>query len=258
MLQPSSCYPLRRRPVQGYPADAVGRYPLLLHHTSEELRASLAAAPHLSMVRPDRLLGQQRGRLQVILLTEDWYAAHQAAVHLATLECLERGEYTPGELTALSAPAVAQWGTEPWRDAAGLILPAEAPELPQQLQDLLWDPSWRKTGIFLTVSSQSVDRIWLEDLQFLYGFQLCRVMAPDTAYLCRVMTDLAADLELELREVDVPRVVERLRQCRGSRFCERDLEALLLWCIQRQDVLSSPLRTAELLYRFDRPWQERR
>lgn len=71
-------------------------------------------------------------------------------------------------------------------------------------------------GIFLTVSSRSVDHAWLEDLQFLYGFQLCRVRVPDTDYLCQMMADLAEDLRLDLREVDVPQVVEQVKRCRSG------------------------------------------
>lgn len=261
-------YPIQMWCCPGVPAEQAAWYRLPGHRTEEELLDSLSAAPHLSMVRPHRLLEQCRGRLQVILLTEDWYAARQTAVHLAALAWKRRMEELeePREpvLAAFSfvGPALGKQEGLPASPAA-LLLDAPEGHRPteeekRRAEELLLGPAWSGADCFLALRPEQVDEAWVEELRFCAGYQVCRVGRPEQEYLCRVLRVLGAELGLELREVDLDRVVDHLRDYRGRAFCEKDLERLLLWCVQRQNVLTQPLRTADLLFRPVRyRWNQR-
>ena len=253
---------VQRGRYPGFRLEEAVWYRLLYWRSEEALTASLAAAPHLSQVRPLRLLEQARGSLQVILLTEDRYAARQTAVHLATLACkrwsgdVEPADTCEGPVLAVVTAAGLDRGLPaglPHRPGALLLEAPEGRPLTEtdkrRMEEALFDAHGSGAHCFLSLMPEQVDEAWVEELRFCAGYQVCRVGRPEQEYLCRVLRVLGAELGLELREVDLDRVVNHLRSYRGRAFCEEDLERLLLWCVQRQNVLTQPLRTADLLFR---------
>lgn len=103
-----------------------------------------------------------------------------------------------------------------------------------------------QTDIFLTLRQGQIDREYLEELRFRYGFQVCHVDFPDRDYLCRQLRWMAEELAPIRKDADLDHVVASLQRYRGDRFTELDLEMLIIDAIQRG--AKAPLSEKDLIF----------
>ncbi|MCI8399190.1 MAG: AAA family ATPase [Oscillibacter sp.] len=112
----------------------------------------------------------------------------------------------------------------------------------------------KETNVFFALQPGQVDLELLEELRFTWGFQVCRVGRPTQDYLRRFLLQSAGDLLITIDPLtDLDQVIAHTRRLRGGAFCEKDLESLLHWAVQRRAPL--PLTGKDLMFR---PYQPKR
>ena len=105
----------------------------------------------------------------------------------------------------------------------------------------------RQADRFLALRPEQVDLELLEELRFHQGFHVVRLGRPDQAYLRRFLQVMAQELMMPISSsVDLDQVIAGVRRYRGSAFSEQDLEALLMWAVQRQ--AAPPLQLKDLQF----------
>lgn len=125
--------------------------------------------------------------------------------------------------------------------------PVLTPGVLEQVEGLAHRESDKPLDVFIALRESQMDLELVEELRFTHGFQVFRVGRPDQAYLCRFLRCCGEDLLNPIDDLaDLDRVVAHTRRLRGDRFCELDLESLVLWAIQRH--VPPPLQTKDLLF----------
>ena len=149
------------------------------------------------------------------------------------------GQGSPAlSLPSLAAPAalIAAGG--------GTVL---TPAVLEQVKALDLRSASEPLDLLIALKSTQMDPELLEELRFTCGFQVARVGRPDQDYYRRFLRACGEDLGHPIDALaDLDRVIAYTRRLRGDRFCELDLERLILWAVQRRAQL--PLRTRDLLF----------
>lgn len=296
-----TCCPAHVRALPNISLEDMGYVSLLENKEPSQLIRSFQAAPQFSKVPLSKLFQQRRGSLRVIFLTESDYCACQAALYLASLADLERGQLAESkdsndfwESTGLQSLIDDSEEEKPLQKALTLVSPKlldpslrgeekrqgvavvrsvgeervdlsrldtpailiSAPAGPVLTRQVLQRLDCGEKDLFIALRPEQINLELLEELRFSYGFHVCRIGRPDQEYLCQVLRDTIDDLvnplgtkknlDAILSQVDLEQVVAQARRYRGKKFCETDLEQLVMWVIQRGCQL--PLKTQDLIF----------
>lgn len=280
MNKTSICIPVKEKVIDTLGIRSV---PLSCNGDKQGMIDEFSQAPQFSKINLADSYRPVDGRVRVILVGNQDYSMEQCAMYLASLAGVPTEETEEDEdwldvdddeeeqdhdnstsmvivPSKLIGSAVALPSPEPKPQVRLNALPFPALYVKVEHGDTLSSnmvneiiysrPEEKRPHLFIALEANQMDSALSAEIQLTHGFVVCHVEAPTEEYLKEVFWKTAERYYPNLREneeISPDQIMNHLKQLRGKKFCQRDLESCLTQTIHLQKDAKT-LSTEDFLF----------